>query len=250
VTVLGVPADAPPLPGAVVFDQRWCDLTFLHWPVAPETVARWMPPGARPDVVDGVTYVGLVPFQMRAARLGSRLPAPYLGSFAETNVRLYSVDGAGRHGVVFRSLDCSRLAVSAAARAVGVPYVWSHVVAEPYASRAREPFPQLPVGSVRRYATRRHRGGPTSEVHVSIGEMVEPSPLETFLTARWGMHSSLRGRPLWVPNQHDRWPLYEASVLRLDDELLGAAGVEPTGSMLRPLWSPGVRARFGRPQFG
>jgi len=39
---------------------------------------------------------------------------PYLGSFAETNVRLYSTDEAGRHGVLFRSLDCSRSALTPA----------------------------------------------------------------------------------------------------------------------------------------
>ncbi len=40
-----------------------------------------------------------------------------LGSFLETNVRLYSVDGTGRRGVVFLSLDTPRLDVALAARA-------------------------------------------------------------------------------------------------------------------------------------
>jgi uncharacterized protein len=45
------------------------------------------------------------------------LPAiPYLGSFAETNVRLYSVGPDGRRGVVFRSLDAARLMPVLAAR--------------------------------------------------------------------------------------------------------------------------------------
>ncbi len=38
--------------------QSWRDLTFLHWAVAPEEVAHRMPPGVRPDTLDGVTYVG------------------------------------------------------------------------------------------------------------------------------------------------------------------------------------------------
>ncbi len=48
---------------------------------------------------DGLTYVALVPFAMRHTAVGTSLRLPYFGSFAETNVRLYSVDDAGRHGV-------------------------------------------------------------------------------------------------------------------------------------------------------
>lgn len=239
-TILGVPAEAPPLHGPVVFDQRWCDLTYLHWPVDPAEVMRWMPPGVRPDVVDGVTHVGLIPFSMRGARLGSRLPVPYLGTFAETNVRLYGVDEAGRHGVVFRSLDCSRALVCLAARALGVPYVWSRVTVSADGPR-------------RVYRTRRRTGGRTSEVRIEIGAETEPTDLEVFLTARWGMSTStgrLGHRPVWVPNHHEPWPLHTATLTGLDDDLVAAAGVHPVGPMLRPLWSPGVHARFGLPQVG
>ena len=41
------------------------DLTFIHWAVAPEVVAPFMPPGVRPDVFDGLSYVALVPFSMQ-----------------------------------------------------------------------------------------------------------------------------------------------------------------------------------------
>ena len=244
-----MPAVAPALAGRVVFDQRWCDLAFLHWPVDPAAVSRYLPVGTRADVVDDTTYVGLVPFQMRGARIGRRVPAPYLGSFGEVNVRLYSVDDEGRHGVVFRSLDASRLAVSAAARLVGVPYVWSQIAASHYPSTRADPFPPLTPGTERRWVTRR-RGGLSSTITVRTGAPVEPTALEVFLTARWGMHSQLRGRPVWVPNEHGPWPLYAAELVELDDGLVAAAGIAPTGPMLRPLWSPGVHARFGRPVLG
>ena len=60
---------------------------------------------------DGLTYVALVPFVMRHTAVGTSLRLPYFGSFAETNIRLYSTDDAGRHGVYFRSLETTRLAV-------------------------------------------------------------------------------------------------------------------------------------------
>ena len=67
------------------------------------------------------------------------------------------------------------------------------------------------------------------------------------MTARWGAHSRVLGRTIWVPNAHEAWPLHEAEVLDLADDLVAAAGVRVAGEMLRPLWSPGVHAQFGRP---
>ncbi|HEX8509218.1 MAG TPA: DUF2071 domain-containing protein, partial [Propionibacteriaceae bacterium] len=100
----------PPLPGRPLLDQQWRDLTFLHWRVQPERVAPLLPPGTRPDLYDGSTWVGLIPFRLTGAAFGSGPPLPYVGSFPETNVRLYAVDAAGRRGVVFSSLEAARLA--------------------------------------------------------------------------------------------------------------------------------------------
>jgi uncharacterized protein len=100
----GFPIAAPDLPRPVTFNQFWADLTFVHWPVRPESVEHLYPRGTWPDVFDGATYVGLIPFTMRHTAAGNGLPLPYVGTFHETNVRLYSTDAAGRHGVLFRSL--------------------------------------------------------------------------------------------------------------------------------------------------
>ena len=75
----GYPVTPPPLPGPVTFDQGWAELTFVHWPVQPESVAHMYPPGTRPDVfADGKTYVGLIPFIMTSTKLGYRTTASVL----------------------------------------------------------------------------------------------------------------------------------------------------------------------------
>ncbi|MHA3702805.1 YqjF family protein [Jatrophihabitans sp. YIM 134969] len=237
------PRTPPPLPRPVVFDQRWTELTFLHWAVDPADVAPYLPSGTRPDVwSDGATYVGLVPFRMTHAGPG-RLSVPYFGWFPETNIRLYSVDDEGRHGVVFRSLEASRLAVVLLARwGVRIPYTWARMRIE------------RGEGAVRYRSTRRWPDrGPATSIAVRIGERVTPTPLEEFLTMRWGMHNdlSLRGRgrsTRWFPNAHEPWPLHEATIETLDDGLAAAAGFDLSARPdLRPLWSPGVRTQFGRP---
>lgn len=233
----GYPVTPPPLVGPVMFEQRWDDLTFLHWPVLPVSVEGLFPAGTRPDVfADGMTYVGLVPFMLSSTKVGTTLALPYFGGFAETNVRLYSVDDAGRHGVVFRSLETARLAAVAVIRiGLGVPYVWSRM-------RVTRNGDHITYDSVRRWP---HRGL-RSRVTVAVGEAVEPTPLEVWLTARWGAHTHKAGRTWWVPNEHEPWPLRAAEVVELSDELVDASAVRPAGDRVRALFSPGVRTRFGR----
>lgn len=234
----GYPVTPPPLPRPVLFDQRWDDLTFVHWPVRPADVVHLYPAGTRPDVfADGMTYVALVPFRMSHTAVGSGPSLPYFGAFAETNVRLYSVDDHGRHGVLFLSLETARLAVVPAIRiAMGIPYTWAWM-------RINRSAESIIYQSRRRWPRR----GLRSSLRISIGEAVTPTPLETWLTARWGAHTRKFGRTWWIPNEHEPWPLRSAKILELDDELLAASGVPPAGEPLRALYSPGVHTRFGRP---
>ena len=234
----GFPVAPPPLRRPVLFDQTWVDLTFIHWPVRPDAVAHLYPPGTRPDVfADGLTYVALVPFRMGHTALGTGPRLPYFGVFAETNVRLYSIDDAGRHGVLFCSLETARLAVVPVIRiSLGIPYAWAKM-------RIRLYKKEISYDSVRRWPRR----GLRSRVTVGIGDPVEPTPLETWLTARWGAHTRKAGRTWWVPNEHGPWPLRAAQLVELDDDLIAASGVPIAGPRLRVLYSPGVRTRFGRP---
>lgn len=233
----GYPVIPPPLRGPIAFDQCWRDLTFIHWPVRPDAVETMYPPGTRPDVfADGMTYVGLVPFVMDSTKVGSVLRLPYFGSFPETNVRLYSVDDAGRHGVLFRSLETARLAVVPVTRVgLGVPYTWAKMRTQRHGDR-------ITYDSVRRWPRR----GLRSRIEVAIGAPVNPTPLEIWLTARWGAHTRTAGRTWWIPNEHETWPLHAADVVDMHDELVAASMVRPAGEPLRALFSPGVRARFGR----
>ena len=237
--IAGYPVTPPPLDGPVTIDQEWRDLTFIHWPVRPESVEAMFPPGTRPDVFGGgMTYVGLIPFAMSATKVGSALALPYFGSFLETNVRLYSIDAAGHHGVLFRSLETARLAVVPVTRiGLGVPYTWAKM-------RMRRRGDHIAYRSVRRWPRR----GLRNRIEVAIGDVVEPTPLEVWLTARWGAHTRKAGRTWWVPNEHGPWTFRAADVIELDSELLQGSAVRPAGQPMRALFSPGVRTRFGRPR--
>ena len=174
---------------------------------------------------------------MRQAGPGRGHPAPHLGDFLETNVRLYGVDDAGHHSVVFRSLEASRLLTVLAARwGYRLPYVWSRMRvgrcgdtwtwSEPAALAA--PRPEHPD-------------------RVRVGEPVlAPTALDVWLTARWGLHHRAAGRTWWTPNAHEPWPLRSAESLDQDD-LLAADGFARRRAGARR-FSSGVRTvRSPRP---
>lgn len=240
-SVQPVSAAAPDLPGIQIMSQHWRDLTFLHWRVPACAVAPLLPAGTRPDEYDGSSWVGLIPFRMVGAGVGRGPAVPWLGSFPETNVRLYSVDEQGRRGVVFRTLEASRLAVVLGARAVfALPYAWARM-------RVDEADGVLTYSSTRRWP------GPRSaitQVSVRPGHPVPPDePLNDFLTARWGLHTRAFGRTLYVPNHHGPWPLRQAEILHLDDALVSTCGLP--GLTTRPpdsvLFSRGARTIFALP---
>jgi uncharacterized protein len=238
---LPISVDAAPLARAQIMHQWWKDVAFLHWRVDPDAVAPLLPVGTQPDTFDGSSWVGLIPFRMVGAGIARGPAVPWLGSFAETNVRLYSVDASGRRGVVFRSLETSRLAVVFGARLTfGVPYCWARM-------RVRHVDRGIEYTTTRRWPGRRGIGARV--VITPQADVVTSDPLAAFLTARWGLHSRWVGRTLYTPNQHGPWPLHRATVQHLDDELVAAAGL-PGVTAREPdsvLWSPGVRTVFGLP---
>ncbi|HKJ11604.1 MAG TPA: DUF2071 domain-containing protein, partial [Ornithinimicrobium sp.] len=206
--------------------QFWADIAFLHWRVDPACLVPFMPKGARPDVHDGSAWVGLLPFRMRRAGFGAGPPVPWFGTFWETNVRIYSTDGHGRPGVVFLSLEAERLAVVLGARAAfAVPYFWARM------SGARTSQATM------HYRTRRRgaRRSPASRIDLRVGRPIHrPDPTQVFLSARFGLHTQVAGRGVWVPNTHRPWPLRRAEVTELQDELVAATGLPDLPAQRRP----------------
>ncbi|MFF4319389.1 YqjF family protein [Streptomyces sp. NPDC001568] len=239
-TAAPVTPDAPAAIRRPLFTQQWLDLTFIHWAVAPEAVAALLPKGAVPDLHDGLTHVGLVAFRMHKVGLLGLPGIPYFGSFPETNVRLYSRDAQGRRGVVFRSMDASRLVPVMAGRlGFRLPYVWSRMDLRT-------------EGDTVRYTSSRRRPGPRgafSRITVRTGERIaEPTALEHFLTARWGMHNAFPGGAAYLSNDHPRWPLFRAELVTCEENLIAAAGIPtPEAAPVSVLYSPGVPVRLGRP---
>lgn len=230
--------EPPELPRPVIMTQGWMDAVFLHWRIPEAVAATRMPPGVRPDTYDGSSWLGLIGFRPLRTTISSGPTIPYFGTFVEVNVRLYSREPSGRRGVVFLSMDASRLAFVMAARAARFPYIWSRLSFRP----------RIEAGNGVAYSVHRFRRGPKSDFSVTPAPGQEANDtLSTHLTARFGLHTRLLGRTLYLPNTHPAWPLYRAELVSLDDQLIAAAGIEVSGHPESVLYSPGVRSSFGRP---
>ncbi|NNH72068.1 DUF2071 domain-containing protein [Nocardia uniformis] len=216
--------------------QTWRDVVFLHWPIAPETVRPLLPPNTEPDVVDGTCWVGVIGLRMAGLRFGG-IPYP---SFRELNVRLYSVDASGRRGVVFRTMEATDPTFAALSRAsLALPYTWADISCDRVGT-------EIAYRTARRYPPPEGAG---VRCRVAVGEAIEPTELESALTARWSLHQGWYGRTLQIPVAHEIWPLRRAELLDWHDEgLFAACGVPtPTGPPHSVLYAAAVTARFGSP---
>jgi len=198
----------------VAMRQTWRNLTFLHWSYEPAVVARLLPPGLTVDTFDGVAYVGLIPFEIHNLR--------GIPHFPETNVRTYVVGPDGSRAVWFFSLDAARLlAVIGARAAYHLPYFWAkmQVAAENetvcYTSRRKWPHLGRHFTDI---VIRPEDRRPTSWQGAAL-------PHIDFLTASYRLYALHRGRLACAQIEHDPWPLTHATVIKLDQNLIEAAGL-------------------------
>lgn len=220
-----------------VMRQQWLDLAYLHWRYEPGEVQALLPAGLEVDTFDGSAWVGLIPFSMRRIGLPHGPAVPYLGSFAEVNVRTY-VRRHGVSGVWFFSLDVDRLLPAVVARTTyRLPYCWG--------ATSHERHGDTLTTVVKRRWPQRVR---ESRLVVAMGDRVVADDLDMFLTARWGLFSRSKRAVRYAPVDHEPWPLRAGQVHALDEHLLGAAGLSAPRGEPHVRCSDGVTVRIGRPR--
>jgi uncharacterized protein len=211
-------------------------MTFLHWPLEPETVRARLPKGLEVDTLDGAAWVSITPFLMEDFRLGPLPPLGPLSTFPETNVRTYVRGPSGRDGLWFLSLEADSLAtVMAASTVYGVPYRWAAMTVE------RD-------GLVAYRSRRRMHPDAGHDLRVRPGGARQPSELDDWLTGRWRAYTKVAGRLAVASVEHEPWPLHDVEVVALEESLLEAAGLPTPAGAPVAQYSPGVKIRLGPPR--
>ncbi len=213
-----------PLPdGPWRMRQRWNDLLFAHWPVAPAQVAALLPAGLEVDTCDGEAWVGVVPFwmdQVRTRLVGELTAAvPTTSTFSELNLRTYVRSARnGKRGVFFFSLDCTSLLAVLGAR------VLFHLAYFPAAIERGEREGRIEYTS-RRLAGRMRPRLEMAYAPVGGVRLSEPGSLEAFLTERYCLFTAHRGKILRGEIHHLPWPLQPAEAEIRRNELPAAHGL-------------------------
>ena len=237
------PFPLPARPWALAMD--WEDLAFLHWRLPTDLLAPLLPRALELDTFDGGAWLGLVPFRMCRTRLRCLPPVPTTHAYPELNVRTYVRHGDAA-GVWFFSLDVpSRLTVAAARVGFGLPYFAARSTCRSEAGAVR-------FGSER--TDRRGRPAAFAAAWRASGPHVPAAPgsLEHFVTERYCLFATRRGRLIRGDIAHAPWQL-AAAALELErcdmTRLLGVALDRPPDSVLAALpqrvagWAPRPLAR-------
>ncbi len=217
--------------------QSWRHVSFLHWPLPAEVVAAHLPTGLEPDLWEDQAWVSITPFLVERFRLPPLPPLARLSRFPETNLRTYVRGPGGVDGLWFFSLEAdSATTVVGAWAGTGVPYRWSAMgvqAGETITYTARRRPPHGPHG---------HRIVVRPGTPLLPGEISER---DHFLTGRWRAYTAVAGVLAVIPVEHQPWPLQEAELVDLDEDLFTAAGLpSPSGPPLVG-YSTGVDARLG-----
>ncbi len=207
--------------------MSWLELAFLHWPISPELLQRWLPGSLKVDTHQGQAWIGVVPFQMSNVGLRGCPSVPGTSEFLELNVRTY-VTVNGRPGVWFFSLDAANaLAVHAARLTFALPY---------YSAQMKLRVSRNPEGGevIDYESNRKDLRSSGQSFRAQYGPIAGSAPyhskvgsLEHWLTERYCLYSLGKNGVLYRGEiYHPPWPLQKGWVTISKNSMTEPLGVE------------------------
>jgi uncharacterized protein len=223
----------------VVGYQKWRRLLFVHWPVPATELRPLVPTWLSIDEFGGSAFVSLVAFAVEGARAVG-MPSALGLHFMETNVRTYVYLDGHAPGVYFFSLEASSLAAVLGARlSLGLPYFWA-AGHEHGGAGATDYYLMRRVARRRgchvRYEVREHLG------------TARPGSLDHFLIERYVLYVQ-RASSVWrVGVEHRPYPLHDVRLEVLQENLVGAAGIETREALPLAHFASGVDVAISLPR--
>jgi uncharacterized protein YqjF (DUF2071 family) len=213
--------------------QRWHEISFFHWSCDPVLLQHRLPAGLEVDTFNGKAWISLTPFLLTGLR--PPLVPHSLGMvFPEMNLRTY-VNGPAGSAIWFFSLDAANLLAVAGARTTfGLPYFWSDMNVE--------------IGERENFYFSSRGGRAKARIRIAKGEgIAEPSDLDIFLTARFRLYSTYRGRLVTAQVQHQPWELNRVRVLEFEENVRRTMRVEFPSDDFLCHHSAGIDSKIGMP---
>ena len=215
-----------PLPaGRWAMSQRWNELLFAHWPIAPSAISALLPEWLDVDTYQGSAWLGAVPFWLDRIKIRGIPTIPGTRSFPDLNFRTYVRDQfTGTPGIYCFSLDSSNLVAVALARMFfHLPYHWAEMRLEQRSEREFGFYSRRRFGGEKVMFKARYRGlGPTHKL-----AQIRPGTLESYFTERSYLFSTNRlGQPTRSGLHYVPWPLEDAEAEIEQNDLAAAMGIQ------------------------
>ena len=190
---------------------------MLNWKIDPESLGAHVPAGTELDRIGGHTYISLVGFHFRDAKILG-LPVPMHQTFEEVNLRFYvrRISGADvRRGVTFIKETVPLPAVATTAK---ITYN------EPYEYRPMSHTIETNSGTAPtkvEYSWKQNRGfGKIGATASGEGEYPDPGSHEEFITIRhWGYTKQRDGGTTEYRVEHPDWLFWRPVSVILEGDL-------------------------------
>ncbi len=199
--------------------QRWNDLLFLHYAVAPEALRPLVPEMLTLDTYDQRAWISITPFVLDHLRPHGSPGLPVVSRFPELNVRTY-VTYEGKPGVFFFSLDAGNLSAVWGARVFyRLPYWKASMKVKGRGG------PRIEYSSKREHGPKpavfRGSYGPTGAAFHAV-----PGSIRYFLCERYCLYAFNRGRLYRADIHHLPWSLQEAENEIEENTMASVAGID------------------------
>jgi uncharacterized protein YqjF (DUF2071 family) len=206
-----------------LISQRWSDVMFLHYEVAPQKLQEKVPFPL--DLYAGKAIVSIVPFVMNRIRFPFLPPIPGLSRLIELNLRTY-VKVNGVAGVYFFTLDSNHLPGVLVARwFFALPYRWV----------------KLSLQTKGSYTLR------SSEIDLTakIGAERPATSMERWLTERYSLFTKRGDRSYEGIVEHAPWVLHDAEVIVMKDNFTRLPSEElKMAKLIAAAYAPKLDVRF------
>jgi uncharacterized protein YqjF (DUF2071 family) len=215
-------------PSKIFLTAEWRYLVMLNYEIDPAALAQFIPVGTELDFWNGKTYVSIVGFLFRNARVW-KIPIPWHRHFEEVNLRFYvrrRADDGWRRGVVFIKELVPRRAIAFIAR----QFYNENYVALPMSHRM-EKF----HGEIKSAAYFWRRNARENFLKITVrgpAQFLMDGSLAEFIAEHyWGYAKQRDGSTMEYAVEHPRWKIWETQTAEFDGDVADLYG-KPFGKFL------------------
>lgn len=191
-------------------EQSWIHILFLHWPITPEALKRYVPDELEIDTFNGSGWISIVSFQAEDSKLRLSPKWTSLDPVAQINVRTYvTYPSSSEKGVYFFSIHVAHLTAALGAKSFfDLPFHYAQTTME---ERENDIIHVTAKDAGKKLLSVSYTPDVTKSNESKLGQ---------YLAERYCIWHKKGERLIKIPIKHTSWELYDVEVDIADNALL------------------------------